>query len=100
MAELKTVVKPIACGGAGGDPVAVDSKDDKIVRIRPLHWDMSYSAEELAGSMWELNARSVSAMTPSRQTKSDGSFGRLAVCSWEYAYLQLQCGLVPNLISD
>ncbi len=64
MAELKTVVKPIACGGTGGDPVVVESQDGKIVRIRPLHWDMSYSAEELAPSMWELNVRGVKAKMP------------------------------------
>ena len=57
MTKLKTVVKPIACGGSGGDPLAVDSKDGKIVRVRPLHWDMNYTKEELAPSTWELNAR-------------------------------------------
>ena len=49
-----TTVQSIASGGTGGEPTAVDSKDGKIVRIRPLHIDEKYTREELADSMWEL----------------------------------------------
>ena len=49
-----TTVQSIASGGTGGEPTAVDSKDGKIVRIRPLHIDETYTHEELADSMWEL----------------------------------------------
>ena len=49
-----TTVQSIASGGTGGEPTAVDSKDGKIVRIRPLHIDEKYTHEELADSMWEL----------------------------------------------
>ena len=47
-----TTVQSIASGGTGGEPTAVDSKDGKIVRIRPLHIDEKYTPEELADSMW------------------------------------------------
>jgi trimethylamine-N-oxide reductase (cytochrome c) len=49
-----TVYRPIAGGGTGGDPVAIDSKDGKIVRIRPLHWDTEYTVEELKDSWWDI----------------------------------------------
>jgi len=49
-----TIFRGIACGGTGGDPVAVDSKDGRIVRIRPLRWDTNYTKEELAPSWWEI----------------------------------------------
>ena len=50
-----TTVQSIASGGTGGEPTAVDSKNGKIVRIRPLHIDEKYTHEELADSMWELD---------------------------------------------
>ena len=50
-----TTVQSIASGGTGGEPTAVDTKDGKIVRIRPLHIDEKYTPEELADSMWELD---------------------------------------------
>lgn len=38
----RTVIKSLSLGGVttGGVPCAVDVKDGKIVRIRPLHYDM------------------------------------------------------------
>ncbi len=54
MDGLTTTTQSIASGGTGGDPTAVDSKDGKIVRIRPMHIDEHYTEEELAESMWEL----------------------------------------------
>ena len=40
----KTVLKALALGGLdrGGGPCAVDVKDRKIIRIRPLHYDWKY----------------------------------------------------------
>jgi len=36
------------CGfGAGGDPCAVDVKNGRIIRVRPLHYDWKYKPEEL-----------------------------------------------------
>ncbi|MGI9952697.1 molybdopterin-dependent oxidoreductase [Moorellaceae bacterium AZ2] len=53
----KTIVRGIAPGGVGGEPCAVDTKNGKIVRIRPLRWDTSYTKEELASSLWKFEAR-------------------------------------------
>ena len=50
----KTVYRGIACGGTGGDPVAIDSKDGKLIRFRPMRWDAEYTAEELKDSWWEI----------------------------------------------
>jgi anaerobic selenocysteine-containing dehydrogenase len=45
----KTVTKVLSLGGVtgGGDPCAVDVKDGKIIRVRPLHFDSKYSKEEI-----------------------------------------------------
>lgn len=51
---VKTIIRGVAGGGTGGDPVAIDSKDGKIVRIRPMRWDWQYTEEELAPSWWEV----------------------------------------------
>ena len=53
----KTVYRGIAGGGTGGDPVAIDSKDGKVLRIRPLHWDAEYTTEELKDSWWEIEVK-------------------------------------------
>lgn len=50
----ETTIQSIGCGGMGGEMTAVDSKDGKIVRIRPYRMDERYTAEELAPSLWEL----------------------------------------------
>lgn len=49
-----TTLQSIACGGTGGDLTAVDSKDGKIVRIRPVHYLDTYTEEEITPSMWEI----------------------------------------------
>ncbi|MBN2062039.1 MAG: molybdopterin-dependent oxidoreductase [Deltaproteobacteria bacterium] len=43
-----TVLKALSLGGAlgGGGPSAVDIKDGRIIRIRPLHYDWKYNREE------------------------------------------------------
>ncbi len=48
-----TTLQSIACGGTGGDLVCADTKDGKLVRLRPLHLEQSYTKEELAPSSWE-----------------------------------------------
>jgi trimethylamine-N-oxide reductase (cytochrome c) len=50
-----TVIRGIACGGTGGDPVAIDSTDGKIIRFRPMHWDSKYSWEDLERDLWEYD---------------------------------------------
>ena len=52
--EMVTTTQSIACGGTGGELTAVDSKDGKIIRIRPMHIDERYTEEELEGHFWEL----------------------------------------------
>ena len=56
MADKKTVLRPIACGGVGGEICAVDSEDDKIVRIRPFDYTTSYTEEELEPARWSFEA--------------------------------------------
>lgn len=53
----KTIVRGIAFGGTGGEPSAVDSKNGKIVRIRPLRWDWKYDKEHLASRLWKFKSR-------------------------------------------
>jgi trimethylamine-N-oxide reductase (cytochrome c) len=57
--EVQTFIRAHSLGSfsAGGDPVAVDVKNGKIIRIRPLHWNQSYSDEELQSSMWSYETR-------------------------------------------
>ena len=45
----KTVIKALSLGGvgSGGAPCAVDVKDGKIVRVRPLHYDWKYNREQI-----------------------------------------------------
>jgi molybdopterin guanine dinucleotide-containing S/N-oxide reductase-like protein len=45
----KTVYKSLGLMGlmGGGSPCAVDVKDGKIVRVRPLHFDSTYSREHI-----------------------------------------------------
>ncbi|MFC1869392.1 molybdopterin-dependent oxidoreductase [Thermodesulfobacteriota bacterium] len=41
--------------GTGGCAVAVDVKDGRIIRLRPLHYDWKYRPEEFGS--WEMEAR-------------------------------------------
>ena len=47
MEKETTTLQSIACGGTGGDLTAVDAKDGKIVRIRPINYLDTYTKEEL-----------------------------------------------------
>jgi len=55
--EEKTVVKGLGfCSfGIGSNATAVDVKDGKIIRIRPLHYDWKYKPEEFRP--WKIEAR-------------------------------------------
>ena len=50
----KTVIKALGLSGGifGASPSAVDVKNGKIVRIRPLHWDSKYDYESL--NPWKI----------------------------------------------
>ena len=50
-----TVIRALGLAGppGGGGPAAVDVKDGKIVRVRPLHFDWKYSKEHIRP--WEMS---------------------------------------------
>jgi molybdopterin guanine dinucleotide-containing S/N-oxide reductase-like protein len=68
----KTVLKSLSLGGVtlGGVPCAVDVKDGKIVRIRPLHYDWKYDAGKF--SPWKFS-RNGKTYTPALKS-SPGPF--------------------------
>ena len=53
--EEQTFIKGLALGGHGAMPAAIDVKNSKIVRIRPLHYDWKYERENL--NPWKIEAR-------------------------------------------
>ena len=57
MAEEKTFIKGMALNsfGHGGGAAKVDTKDGRIIRIRPLHYDEKYTSEEIG--QWRVKAR-------------------------------------------
>ena len=59
----KTVIKALALGGmlGGGAPCAVDVKDDKIIRVRPFHYDWKYKSKEF--NPWKIK-RNGKVLTP------------------------------------
>jgi hypothetical protein len=59
----KTVIKALALGGmlGGGAPCAVDVKDDKIIRVRPFHYDWKYKPKEF--NPWKIK-RNGKVLTP------------------------------------
>jgi trimethylamine-N-oxide reductase (cytochrome c) len=59
-----TILRGIAGGGTGGELTALDSKDGKLVRIRPFRLDTSYTPEQLALSQWEIDINGKKFSTP------------------------------------
>lgn len=53
----QTMLRMINPMGFGGEVSAVEVKNGKIVRIRPLHYDEVYSKEDLAPAMWKIEAK-------------------------------------------
>jgi trimethylamine-N-oxide reductase (cytochrome c) len=54
--EEKSYIKGLSLMGAeGGVPCAVDVKNGKIVRVRPLHYDWKYDPKEF--NPWKMEAR-------------------------------------------
>ena len=53
-ATEKTVIKSLGLSGGiyGAVPCAVDVKDGKVVRIRPLHWDSKYDSAQF--NAWKI----------------------------------------------
>jgi len=58
-AGQKTVIKALGLSGGiyGGAPCAVDVKDGKIIRIRPLHYDWKYNAADLNPWKYRRNGK-------------------------------------------
>ena len=57
----KTVHKALGLSGGifGACPCAVDVKDGKIIRIRPLHWDSAYDPETFNAWKIEKNGKTL-----------------------------------------
>ena len=55
--DVKTVYKSLGlCGfGLGSNSAAVDVKDGKILRIRPMHYDDAYDIEDMRPWRIEVN---------------------------------------------
>ena len=53
----RTTIKALGLGGltGGGVPCAVDTRDGKIVRIRPLHFDWKYDKKQF--NPWKIEVR-------------------------------------------
>lgn len=66
----QTILRGIACGGTGGEMVAVDSKDDKIVRIRPYKINHRYSDEQIRKAFWKVTVNG-KVMEPDMKTAPD-----------------------------
>jgi anaerobic selenocysteine-containing dehydrogenase len=66
----KTVYKALGLAGllGGGSPCAVDTKDGKITRIRPLHYDSKYAREEI--KPWRIQKNGKSLETPLKSMPS------------------------------
>ena len=60
----KTVIKGtcLSSFGDNSNVACVDVKDNKIVRIRPLHYDWKYKPEEF--NPWKLEARGKTFIPP------------------------------------
>lgn len=66
--ETKTVYKSLGlCGfGLGSNSAAVDVKDGKILRIRPMHYDEKYDMEDMRP--WKITARNGAVLEPKTRT--------------------------------
>ncbi|MFC1905479.1 molybdopterin-dependent oxidoreductase [Chloroflexota bacterium] len=53
--EEAVFIKGLALGGHGALPAAIDVKNGKVVRIRPLHLDWKYDKKEF--NPWQIRAR-------------------------------------------
>jgi len=63
--SIYTCVCPL---GMTMEVMVADVKHNKLVRIRPLHYDASYTKEELADRIWEVEGRDGSTYTVGRKS--------------------------------
>ena len=61
-----TFIRSIGLAGVGADPMYVDVKNGKIIRMRPLHYDDKYTKEELAPAQWKIEARGKTYESPKK----------------------------------
>lgn len=71
----KTVYKSLSLIGCGfaGSPCAVDVEDDKIVRVRPLHFDSEYAREKV--QTWQIERNGKVLEAPDKGMPSPWSLG-------------------------
>jgi trimethylamine-N-oxide reductase (cytochrome c) len=62
----ETVIRCIGLCGGGVEPMCVDIKNGKIIRMRPLHYDDNYTEEELAPVRWKVKARGKTYESPKK----------------------------------
>jgi molybdopterin guanine dinucleotide-containing S/N-oxide reductase-like protein len=57
----KTVIKALALAGLdrGGSPCAVDVKDGRVIRVRPLHYDWKYDFKDVNPWKFEKNGKTL-----------------------------------------
>ncbi|MBN1191869.1 MAG: molybdopterin-dependent oxidoreductase [Dehalococcoidales bacterium] len=62
-----TVIKSLSLGGTqgGGVPCAVDVKDGKVVRVRPLHYDWKYNLDDYHPWKISRNGKTLTTITKS-----------------------------------
>ena len=66
--EKNTLKAASLIGPLGGTPVAVDSSDGKITRIRPYHFDQGRNLQDL--NPWKIEARGKTFSAPYRTLPS------------------------------
>lgn len=62
----ETFIRCIGLGGMGAEPMCVDVKNGKIIRMRPLHYDDKYTEGELASVRWKIEARGKTLESPKK----------------------------------
>jgi hypothetical protein len=89
----ETIIRSIGLGGMGVEPMCVDIKNGKIIRMRPLHYDDKYTEAELAPARWQIEARGKTYESPKKGLPSHLA----SPCKKHNRLLQLPCVGVLNL---
>lgn len=74
MSEEKSVYRGISSGGTGGSLSKIDTKDGKIVRIRPMRWKENYDDEWAKTRMWEMDARGKTFKCPEKSNPPHNAY--------------------------
>ncbi len=94
----KTVIKALALGGLdrGGSPCAVDVKDGKIIRVRPLHYDWKYDKEFFNLWKWEKNGKTMQLGTKSSPAPFSLAYKKRALSPNRIKYPLIRVDWDPN----